>query len=89
MVLNMGRGRVPRWLAEGLAVHFAGEGKSLAAVPAIKLSGEELEKRLAHPSSATEMQALYAASYRKVRSMILAKGEKAVWKQVWEMGHRG
>jgi stage II sporulation protein D len=88
MVLNLGRGRVPRWLAEGLAAQFAGEGKSLAAVPAAKLSREELEKRLAHPASATEMQALYGAAYREVSSLIAVKGEKAVWRQVWEMGHR-
>jgi stage II sporulation protein D len=88
VMLNMGGGRVPRWLAEGLAAHFAGEERSLAAVPAVRLSRDELEKRFAHPASATEMQALYAASYREVRSLIAAKGEKAIWRQVWEIGHR-
>jgi hypothetical protein len=84
MVLNLGKGRVPRWLAEGLAAHFAGEGKSLTAVPSSRISQDELEKRLAHPASAAEMESLYAAAYREVRSLISAKGEKAVWRELLE-----
>src|SRR5262249_16998784 len=88
IVLNLGRGRIPRWLAEGLAAHFAAEGKSFATVPVLKMSHDELEKRLAHPASATEMQSLYATAYREVHSLIAAKGEKTVWREVSKLGSR-
>ena len=79
----LGRGGAPRWLAEGLAVHVAGEGALLArAAPKQKLSREEVERRLERPSSAEEMRALYAAAYNEVRALIRTEGEANVWRRV-------
>jgi hypothetical protein len=79
----LGRGRTPRWLAEGLAVYVAGEGAMLAPFnPGSKWSRDELERRLARPASAEEMRALYAASYKEVRALIRAEGEASVWRRV-------
>jgi hypothetical protein len=79
------RSRVPRWLAEGLAAYFAGEGPALSRLaPANKrLSLDELETRIANPSSAEEMRALYAAAYREVLLLIRREGEAGVWRKVW------
>ena len=76
-------GRAPRWLAEGLAAHVAGEGAALARVKTdLHLSRGELERRLARPASAAEMRALYAAAYREVLARIRAEGESTVWRRV-------
>ena len=79
----LGRGRAPRWLAEGLAAYAAGEGALVARVkPDAKLSTTELEQRLAQPASRQEMRALYAAAYRAVVALIQQEGEANVWRRV-------
>jgi stage II sporulation protein D len=79
----LGRGRTPRWLAEGLAVHLAGEGPLLLRfTPKVKWTREELERKLARPASAEEMRALYAASYNEVRALIRTDGETNIWRRV-------
>ena len=79
----LGRGRAPRWLAEGLAAYVAGEGAMLERFATqTKLTTGELERRLAHPSSRQEMRALYAAAYREVRTLIRQEGEANVWRRV-------
>ncbi|HZS08894.1 MAG TPA: SpoIID/LytB domain-containing protein [Blastocatellia bacterium] len=79
----LGRGRAPRWLVEGLAIHVAGEGRSYANLPRnTTLSPEELEQKLARPASAQEMRELYAAAWREVSGIIRAEGEAKVWQRV-------
>ena len=73
----------PRWLAEGLAIHLAGEGQNLK--PNQKrgqYSEDELEKRLARPTSQAEMRTLYAQAYALVVEMIRNQGEASVWKKL-------
>ena len=83
VINRLGRGRTPRWLAEGLAVHMAGEGAMLARAGAKqKWTREEIERRLERPASVEEMRALYAAAYREVRALIRAEGESNVWRRV-------
>jgi hypothetical protein len=78
----LGAGRAPRWLAEGLAAHFAGEGPALArSAPGARMPTDELERRLARPASAVEMRALYAAAYREVSALVRREGEPAVWRR--------
>ena len=80
---EIGRGHAPRWLAEGLAVHFAGEGRMFGGADVkSQISVEELETRLARRSSATEMHALYGVAYRKVNERIRADGEGALWRRL-------
>ena len=77
----LGAGRAPLWLAEGLAAHVAGEGRSLsAALPRTGLSIEELERRLGAPASAQEMRALYASAHARVSTLVRREGEAAVWR---------
>ena len=79
----LSRGRAPRWLAEGLAMHTAGEGTNFARFAAnTKIPADEIERRLTHPASAEEMRALYAAAYREVRTLIRAEGEANMWRRV-------
>lgn len=79
----LSRGRAPRWLAEGLAVHVAGEGAMLARFnPKQKWTRDEIERKLERPASADEMRALYAAAYAETRSLLRAEGEKNVWQRV-------
>jgi hypothetical protein len=83
VIERLGRGRTPRWLAEGLAVYVAGEGAMLARFnPKSGWTREELERRLQRPASAEEMRALYAASYEEVRALIRAEGETNLWRRV-------
>ena len=78
----VGGGRAPLWLVEGLAAHFAGEGRALgSAAKGERLAVEELERRLARPASAAEMRALYAAAYAEVSALIRREGEPAVWRR--------
>lgn len=79
----LSRGRAPRWLAEGLAIHVAGEGAMAArfatrAAPSI----EQLEQSLTRPASAEEMRASYSAAYRRVRALIRTEGEQSVWRRL-------
>jgi stage II sporulation protein D len=77
-----GGGRTPRWLAEGLAISFAGEGPSLERFrPKGRLALDELERRLASPRSPAEMRSLYAAAYREVQTLIQKEGEPKVWRR--------
>lgn len=78
-----GQGRTPRWLAEGLAVEFAGEGPSLERFASRRrLPLDELERRLAKPRSGAEMRSLYAAAYIEVRALIRKEGEPNVWRRL-------
>ena len=83
-VIEANRGSsVPRWLAEGLAISFAGEGRMLLRYRSrTPLSLDELEQRLARPASSAEMRALYAAAYDAVRALIRKEGEANVWRRV-------
>jgi SpoIID/LytB domain protein len=73
----------PRWLAEGFAIYLAGEGKQFSNhVKRAALSPEELERRLAHPTSQQEMKSLYAQAYLLVVQMIKSEGETGVWKKL-------
>jgi hypothetical protein len=80
------RGRAPRWLAEGFAVHLAGEGRLLARYePRQRMKPEEIDKRLGYSRSmisADEMRTLYAAAYGEVKRMIKNGGEVSVWRRV-------
>lgn len=83
VIETLGRGRAPRWLAEGLAIHVAGEGSMFARFEnKEKLSTDVLEQRLTRPASAEDMRALYAAAYRHVRALISSEGETSVWRRV-------
>ncbi|HEU4795823.1 MAG TPA: SpoIID/LytB domain-containing protein, partial [Pyrinomonadaceae bacterium] len=71
----VGGNQTPRWLAEGIALHLAGEGKLLAQpgnTPA--MAPKELEQKLANPKTAAEMKQAYAAAYRTVRELIRVEG---------------
>lgn len=85
VVEALGRGRAPRWLAEGLAVHVAGESRLLARADdgaASNFSRDELERRLVRPASAQEMRALYRAAHREVSRIIGSEGERGAWLRV-------
>jgi stage II sporulation protein D len=79
----IGRGRTPRWLAEGLAIYLAGEGKfaeRYAPRPEMKIEG--IEQRLAGARSSQEMRLAYAAAYLEVKRLIQNEGESNIWRRV-------
>ncbi len=82
----IGHGRTPRWLAEGLAIHLAGEGRMVVRyAPRRKMSTDEIEKRLADSKSsqsATNMRAAYAAAYSEVKRLLDSEGEAKVWRRL-------
>ena len=82
----IGHGRTPRWLAEGLAVHLAGEGRMVARYqPRPRMTTEAIEKQLADTKanqSANDMRAAYAAAYTEVKRLIDSEGEANVWRRV-------
>jgi len=78
----VGHDRAPRWLEEGFAIYLAGEGAMYSQTNRGILIDEELEKRLAHPRSQSDMRAAYADAYSKVREMIRNSGEASVWKRL-------
>ena len=84
VVEALARGRAPRWLAEGLAAHFAGESAMLSPHrPARPLTVEELERRLSQTqSSSQETRTLYAEAHRHVAALIRTDGEPSLWQRV-------
>src|SRR5262249_10284805 len=83
MIDIAGKGRTPRWLSEGLALHLAGEGPLISRFePARRLSILELDQKLAAVTTSNDMRELYAAAYLEVRSLIRTEGEARVWESV-------
>lgn len=83
VIESIGNGRAPRWVAEGLAIQFAGEGAGLGRFrPKTRLPIDELERRLASPRSAAEMRMLYAAAHSEVQALMRKDGEASVWRRV-------
>jgi hypothetical protein len=83
----IGHGRTPRWLAEGLALHLAGEGPKVTRyLRKTDITLADLELRLSRPAPAEDLKADYAAAHREVKRLIDAEGESAVWRRV--VGHR-
>ncbi|MBK7600597.1 MAG: SpoIID/LytB domain-containing protein [Acidobacteria bacterium] len=81
IIERLGGGSAPRWLAEGLAIHFAGEAPGLSKTRTLPLlSRDELERRLAKPASAQVSRELYKAAYLEVRRLIASQGEPAAWR---------
>jgi hypothetical protein len=82
MLDQLGRGRTPRWLAEGLALYFAGEGRMLLKYGTkSRVSTDEIETALSKRSTADEMRRAYAAAYQEVNRLIISSGETSVWQR--------
>jgi stage II sporulation protein D len=83
VLLNAMGGRTSRWFAEGLAIHFAGEGPMVSShAPRTAVTTEQIEQKLSGARSAAEMKAAYAAAYRAVQQLINAEGESNVWRRI-------
>lgn len=79
----LGGKQTPRWLAEGLALYVAGEGRLLERyAQGPTLSPKDLERKLASAKSGDEMKAAYAAAYIQVRDLIRVEGENKLWQRV-------
>lgn len=79
----LGRGRAPRWLAEGFAIYLAGEGKFVQRyAPRSPMRAEEIEQKLAGARSSQEMRVAYAAAYLEVKRLIGMEGEAKVWRRL-------
>src|SRR5262249_13647099 len=77
--------RCPRWLAEGMAIRFAGEARLLQKSESReRIPVAELEKQLEHPESPSRMRTLYGAAYREATRLIEKDGERAVWRRMAE-----
>jgi SpoIID/LytB domain protein len=80
---SMGGGRTPRWLAEGLAIYFAGEGPLVSRnAGRSAITTDEVEQKLATAKSPEQMKAAYAAAYSEVRRLINSEGESNVWRRI-------
>ena len=83
LIERIGHGRTPRWLAEGLAIHLAGEGRTVARYAGrTPMTTAEVEKQLTNAKSANEMRVAYAAAYSEVKRLISHEGETNVWRRV-------
>ena len=83
VLLNAMRGPISRWFAEGLAIHFAGEGPMVSShTPRTTMTTEQIEQKLSGANSAAEMKVAYAAAYRAVQQLINAEGESNVWRRI-------
>jgi SpoIID/LytB domain protein len=75
--------RAPRWLEEGFAIYLAGEGRLFAHYTrGGNLSNDELERRLEHPRTQSDMRELYAQAYLSVSEIVRQQGEASVWKKL-------
>jgi SpoIID/LytB domain protein len=86
LVEVVGHGRAPRWLAEGFALHLAGEGLLITRYQSRQhFSTAEIDKQLGYGKSTVtenEMRAAYAAAYSEVKRLIKNEGEARVWRRV-------
>lgn len=79
----LGRGRTPRWLAEGTCIYVAGEGRRYPRAPgANSVDVAELERRLEKNLSTDKTRDLYSRAYEEVRSILRKEGEGALWKRI-------
>ncbi|MFN0120485.1 MAG: hypothetical protein ACKV2V_08290 [Blastocatellia bacterium] len=78
-------GRTPRWLAEGLAIHMAGEAALYTKAGGDKPPDQQtLERELQQPAkqvTPARMRMLYAQSWREVKRLLDTDGEAAVWRR--------
>ena len=89
----------PRWLNEGLAIHFAGEGDRYSSaglplrdqpdLPDLPDLDDRLTQRLSQRLSQREARQLYGLAWRKVRRHIASAGEPAVWSMAIERTRTG
>jgi stage II sporulation protein D len=83
LVDALGRGQTPRWLAEGLALNLAGEGRLISRYqPHTRMTIEEIEQRLRDAKSPHDMKLAYAGAYGEVKRLIASEGEANVWRRV-------
>lgn len=83
LVDALGRGRTPRWLAEGLALNFAGEGRLVSRYKShTRMTIEDIEQKLREAKSPNDMKLAYAAAYSEVKRLIANEGEANVWRRV-------
>jgi stage II sporulation protein D len=86
MIELVSRGHAPRWLAEGFALHLAGEGRLVSRYgPRKRMTIAEIDKQLGYSTwtvSADEMRTVYAAAYGEVRRLVKSEGEASVWKRL-------
>ena len=87
---TLGGGKTPRWLAEGIALHVAGEGKLIQQnAEGSVMSPYEVERKLATAKTSAEMKSAYAAAYQAVRNLVRVEGENKLWKRVAQRSYDG
>ncbi|HSQ25148.1 MAG TPA: hypothetical protein VLN44_12075, partial [Pyrinomonadaceae bacterium] len=74
--------RAPRWMEEGFSIYLAGEGRLFSHYTRGTLSNDELERRLEHPRTQSDMRELYAQAYLSVSELVRQQGEASVWKKL-------
>jgi hypothetical protein len=85
LVNNLSRERAPRWLAEGMALNLADEGRMLQRyLPKRRPTTDEIEKQLNESNGLTSeaMRATYAAAYAEVKRLLENEGEANVWRRL-------
>ncbi len=77
--------QIPRWMNEGTALYYSGEGKELLKTEKkLALTKDEIEKQLDSKPKPPEMRTLYAASYREVTEILKIENEVGLWRLITE-----
>src|SRR5262249_12796529 len=83
LIDTLASGKTPRWLAEGMAIYLAGEGRLLERYRSDKVgSSEMVERSLTNPQSVAEMRTAYANAYALVRELVRTEGENSLWNRL-------